>query len=73
MYVHIDTSNPATVEDALESAPIGTRARVTTANGETFDITRCPGGWAVPDDLPVTSRDIADARPSAVSLDEDDR
>jgi hypothetical protein len=73
MYVHIDTSNPATVEAALESAPIGTRARVTTADGETFDITRCPGGWSLEGDLPVTSGDIAEASPQAVSLDEDDQ
>jgi len=71
MNVYIDTSIPATLEEALDAAPLGTRAPVTIADGsETLTVMRVPGGWYLPGDLTVTSGDIADARPRAVSLDE---
>lgn len=71
---HLDVTDPATLETALEAAPLGTLARVTIADGsETLSVRRVPDGWYLEGDLTVTSGDIADARPRAVSLDEVDR
>ena len=71
---NLDTTNPTTLEAALEAAPIDTLARVVNESG-TYLIHRVPGGWHLPGDLTVTSGDVADGRPSAVSMlmDEDYR
>ncbi len=65
---NLATTDPAALEAALEAAPIDTLARVESAEGEVFLIHRVPGGWHLPGDLTVTSGDVADGRPSAVSL-----
>lgn len=65
---NLDTSNPASLEAALDAAPIDTLGRVVTEEGETFHITRVLDGWYVHADVIVTSGDIADGRPRAVSL-----
>jgi hypothetical protein len=69
MYEHeLDVSDPTTLEAEMEAAPQGTPARVTTAAGETLAVTRSPGGWHLDGDLTVTSGDVAEARPRAVTL-----
>ncbi len=76
MYVqNLDTTDPAALEDALEAAPLYTLARVVVNETGTFIIHRAPGGWHLPGDVTVTSGDVADGRPSAVSMlmDEDYR
>src|SRR3954447_11543030 len=69
MYVQrIDTTDPAALEAALEAAPLGTPAHIEPADGEHLTVTRVPGGWYLPGDVAVASRDVADGRPRAVSL-----
>ncbi|HEV8056003.1 MAG TPA: hypothetical protein VGP51_05910 [Nocardioidaceae bacterium] len=72
---NLDTTDPVALEAALEAAPLHTLARVESAEGEVFLIHRVPGGWHLPGDLTVTSGDVAEGRPTAVSMlmDEDYR
>ncbi|GAA1962818.1 hypothetical protein GCM10009798_23240 [Nocardioides panacihumi] len=75
MYVqNLDTTDPAALEAALEAAPLDTLGQV-TVDGQTHNIQRVTGGWYLPGDVVVTSGDVADGRPDAVSLlrDEDYR
>ncbi len=65
---NLDTSDPTTLETALEALPIGTVARVVTADGEAFSVERVAGGWYLPGDVVVTSGDVADGRPQRVSI-----
>ena len=71
---NLDTTDPLALEAALEAAPLHTLGRVVNDSG-TFIIHRVPGGWYLPGDLTVTSGDVADGRPTAVSMlmDEDYR
>ncbi len=71
---NLDTTDPAALEAALEAAPLHTLARVVNDSGA-FIIHRVPGGWYLPGDLTVTSGDVGDGRPTAVSMlmDEDYR
>lgn len=64
----LDTTDPTALEAALEALPVGTVARVVIATGETLDITRCPGGWYLDGDLAVASADVAEGRPTRVSV-----
>jgi hypothetical protein len=64
----LDTTDPAALEAALDAAPLHTLARVVTSDGQVLHVHRVPGGWHLEGDLTVASGDIADGRPSAVSL-----
>lgn len=64
----LDTTDPAALEAALDAAPLHTLARVVTADGQVLTISRVPGGWHLEGDLAVSSGDVADGRPRAVSL-----
>jgi len=64
----LDVTDPAALEAALDAAPLDTLARVETAGGETLTVVRVPGGWHLPGDLTVTSGDVAEGGPRAVSL-----
>lgn len=69
MYVKdLDTTDPATLEVALDAAPLHTLGRVVTADGQVMLIRRVPGGWHLEGDLTVSSGDVVDGEPVAVSL-----
>lgn len=71
--MHLDTTDPVALEAALEATPPGTIVHVHGANGEVFVVHRVDGGWYLPGDLVIASGDIADGRPTAVEiLDEED-
>jgi hypothetical protein len=70
---HLDTTDLDRLEAALDAAPPGTLARVVT-DGQTYLLHRVNGGWHLPGDVVIASGDVADGRPSAVTLlDADDR
>jgi hypothetical protein len=64
----LDPTDLAALEAAMEAAAIGTNARVKTADGEVLQIRRVEGGWYLANDVTVTSGDVADGEPQAVSL-----
>jgi hypothetical protein len=65
--MHLDTTDPAALEAALEAQPPGTVAHV-RLRGEVLTIRRVDGGWYLPGDLVITSGDVADGRPDAVEV-----
>lgn len=66
--MHLNTTDHAALEAALEATPPGTVARVTLAGGEEHIIHRVAGGWYLPGDLTVASGDVADGRPESVEV-----
>ena len=69
---HLSVADPEALEAALEAAPVGTVARVTTPDGVRLYPRRVPGGWYLPGDMAVASADVVAGQPRAVALLRDD-
>jgi len=65
---YLDTSDPDRLEAQLEAAPLGTCARIEHEDGAVFHVYRTPGGWYLPGDMAVASRDVVDGEPVSVAL-----